>query len=67
MLKRRRFIESVSLKDRLSAFAEETREKASHLPPGQERDELLKKARKAEEAFRWDDWVRRSLNLNDGR
>ena len=58
MLKRRRFIESVSLKDRLSAFAEEAREKASHLPPGRERDEMLKKARKAEEAFRWDDWVR---------
>jgi hypothetical protein len=67
MLKRRRFIKSASLKDRLTAFAEEAREKASHLPPGQERDEMLKKVRKADEAFRWDDWVRSSLNLNDGR
>jgi hypothetical protein len=67
VLKRRRIIQPVSLKDRLAAFAEEAREKASHLPPGRERDEMIKKARKAEEAFRWDDWVRTSLNLNDGR
>ena len=66
MLKRRRFIKSASLKDRLTAFAEEAREKASHLPPGQEGDEMLKKVRKADEAC-WDDWVRSSLNLNDGR
>ena len=59
---RRRFVQSVSLQDRLAAFAEEAREKASHLPPGQERDEMLKKVRMADEAFRWDDWVRSSLN-----
>jgi hypothetical protein len=37
------FYKSASLKDRLAAFAEEAREKASHLPPGLERDEMLKK------------------------
>jgi hypothetical protein len=62
MLKRRRFTKSASLKDRLRAFAKEAREKASHLPPGQERDEMLKKVRMADEAFQWEDWVRSGLN-----
>jgi hypothetical protein len=64
---RRRFVQSVSLRDRLEAFAEEARAKAELIPPGPERDEMLKKVHMADEAFRWDDWVRSSLNLNDGR
>jgi hypothetical protein len=42
---RRRFVQSVSLRDRLEAFAEEARAKAELMPPGPERDEMLRKIR----------------------
>jgi hypothetical protein len=45
------------LKDRLASFAKEVREKASRLPHGRERDEMLKKASQAETASHLDDWV----------
>jgi hypothetical protein len=50
MLKRRRFTQSKSLKDRLIAFAKCTRERAEQLPPGARREDLLKKAREADAA-----------------
>jgi hypothetical protein len=56
MLKRRRFKHSVSFHDRLAAFAKEAREKASCLPPGPEREAMLKKARQADTASQFDDW-----------
>jgi hypothetical protein len=40
----------VSLQERLAAFARLNREAAEKLPPGTERDMLLEKARKADEA-----------------
>ena len=57
MQQRRRFKQSLSLKDRLASFAKEANEKASKLPPGPERENLLKKARQAETASRVDKWA----------
>ncbi|MET4218684.1 hypothetical protein ABIB00_003902 [Bradyrhizobium sp. LB14.3] len=52
MQNRRRFKQTVSLAERLFAFAEEARERASCLPPGPAREELMKKVRQAEMALR---------------
>jgi hypothetical protein len=57
---RRRFVQSVSLQDRLAAFAEEARAKAVLMPPGPERDELLKKIRRVDIASHLDDWANSS-------
>jgi hypothetical protein len=54
---RRRFKQTVSLKQRLASFAKEVREKASELRPGPEQDALLKKARQADIAAHLDEWV----------
>ena len=50
MNKRVRFQRTSSLEERLSAFAKDSREKAAELPPGQEREELMLKAQRAEDA-----------------
>lgn len=57
MLNRRRFIESMSFKDHLASFAKEARERASRLPHGIEKEDLLKKARQADTAAHLDDWA----------
>jgi hypothetical protein len=57
MFHRRRFKQSVSLRDRLVSFANEVRTKADRLPPGRERDDLLKKERQAETASHLSDWA----------
>ena len=54
---RRRFKQQTSLQDRLASFAKLTREEASLLRPGAERDELLRKARRADTAAHLDEWV----------
>jgi hypothetical protein len=41
---------NVPLRDRLVLFAKDTRERAAGLPPGNERDELIRKARQADTA-----------------
>ena len=46
-----------SFEERLSAFAEDVRKKASLLPPGPERDAALQKIRQAETASRLNDWA----------
>ena len=56
-MQRRRFKQTVPLKDRLASFAEEIREKASQLRPGPERDALLKRARQADTASYIDEWA----------
>jgi hypothetical protein len=56
MFKRRRFKQTLSLQERLTAFAEDARNKASVLSAGMERDELLKKARVADTASQINDW-----------
>ena len=53
---RRHLKQTTSLKDRLEAFAAEAREKAKSVA-GVERDELLKKARRADTAAHIDDWA----------
>ena len=62
MLTRRRSKQSESLQDRLMKFAKEAREKASRLPPGSEREDMLRKARQADTASHVEDWVN-SLEL----
>jgi hypothetical protein len=57
MLKRRRFKQVISLQDRLALFAENAREKAFSLPPGNERNDLLRKARQADTASHLDNWI----------
>jgi hypothetical protein len=54
---RRRFKQTAPLQDRLTAWAKEVREQADQLPPGPERDGLLKKASQAETASHLDDWA----------
>jgi hypothetical protein len=49
--------QTISLKERLASFAKEVRTKASRLPPGDERDTLLKKARQADTAAHLDKWA----------
>jgi len=43
--------------DRLAKEAKRFRQEAETKPPGQERDELLRKARQAETAAQIDQWV----------
>ncbi|MBU6456801.1 MAG: hypothetical protein KGQ48_04585 [Bradyrhizobium sp.] len=57
MQKRRRFNQTMTLKERLTAFAEEAREQAKLLRAGNERDELLRKARQADMAAHIDEWT----------
>lgn len=48
---------AASLKNRLISFAAEVRDKASLLQPSREKDELLKKARRADTAAHLEDWA----------
>lgn len=57
MLGRHHSKQAMPFKDRLTAFAEEARQKATELPPGPERDEMLKKARQADTACHLDAWA----------
>lgn len=56
MQRRNLLKQTASLENRLAAFAKDSREKAYQLPPGPERDDLLKKAERAE-ATRPGDWT----------
>jgi hypothetical protein len=60
MQRHSRFQQSIPLRDRLSAFIRAMRERAALIPPGPERDELLKKAKRAEEAREMEDWANSS-------
>jgi hypothetical protein len=60
MLKRRRFKQIESFKDRLAAFAAGARERASKLTPGIQRDDMLRKARQADTASHLDEWCHSS-------
>jgi hypothetical protein len=55
VLRPRRSRQSESLQDRLMKFAKEAREKASRLPPGPEKDDMLRRARQADTASHMDD------------
>jgi hypothetical protein len=55
--RRRRVRQTVSLQDRLSQQAREDRDQARSLPPGREREELLRRARRAESASQMTQWL----------
>lgn len=58
MIKRRnRFKQTVSFKQRLLAWAKEVRERAEKADPGPQRDELLRRASRADTAAHLDDWA----------
>ncbi len=56
MAKRLRF-KPMSLKDRLAAFAEDMRQKASRLKSGSRQVELLRKVQQAATATHFDEWA----------
>lgn len=58
MPKRRRFKQQLTLQDRLASWSNEVLEQARKLPPGPDRDTLMKKARQADVAAHLDDWAR---------
>ena len=61
MTKRRRFNQNSTFKERLAAFAQDVRDQAAELPPGEEREDFLRRARQADTASHLDDWMNSSL------
>jgi hypothetical protein len=57
-MQRRRFKHILTFPERLNQEAERLRTEARKLPPGIERQELLRKARQAETASHIDGWLR---------
>ena len=55
--RRRRFKQTVSLKERLLAASRDALERAQALPPGIERDALLRLARRTKVTADFDDWL----------
>jgi hypothetical protein len=56
-MQRRRFRNTMTFPDRLANEAERFRQEAETKSPGQERDDLLRKARQAETAAHIDQWL----------
>lgn len=54
---RHRFKQIDFLRDRLALFAKNARHEAESLAPGMKRDDLLRKARRADTAAHIDDWA----------
>jgi hypothetical protein len=59
-MKRRRFKQTHSLEERLAAQAEADRKQAKSMAPGAEREELLRRARRAETASHMTEWLNSS-------
>jgi hypothetical protein len=57
LFKHRRLKQTEALKDRLARFAEDLREQASQLPAVFERDDMLRRARRADTAAHLEDWA----------
>ena len=58
MQKRRRYFkQQTTLQDRVIEWAKEVRDQAAALPPGPDRDMLLKKVRQAKTALHLEDWA----------
>jgi hypothetical protein len=57
-MKRRRIKQTTSLEERLLRQAEQIRLRADSMPPGHEREELLKKARDADMGAHIEGWLR---------
>ena len=58
MFKRRRFKQQLTLQDRVSAWSKQVEAQAAALPPGSEREALIKKARQAEISSHLEDWLK---------
>lgn len=56
-MQRRRFKQTVTLEARLAEEAKRLREEAKLLPPGAPREELVRKARRAETASHMNEWL----------
>ena len=57
MTTRRRFKQTMPLQERLEAWSKELRDQAVKLPPGPEREGLLRKLSQADTAAHIDDWA----------
>ena len=57
IIRRRRYKQTVSFKDRLLKSAQEARDEAARMPAGAARDRLLLKARQSETAADIDTWI----------
>jgi hypothetical protein len=57
-MQRRRFKQTKSLEERLAEEAKCLREEAKLLPPGAEREKLIRKARQAETGSHVSEWLR---------
>ncbi len=55
---RRRLKQQFTLQDRLASWAKQVMATAHTLPPGPQRDAMLKKARQADVAVHLDDWAK---------
>jgi hypothetical protein len=56
-MQRRREKDAASIEQRLADAVQRLREPAKALPPGAERDELIRKARQAETASHLNEWL----------
>ena len=56
-MRRRLLKQTLTLEERLAAEAKRLREEASLLPPGAAREELIRRARKAETASYMNEWL----------
>jgi hypothetical protein len=54
---RRRFKQETTLQDRVKEWAKQIRAEADALPPGPDREALLRKVRQTETAMHLDKWV----------
>jgi hypothetical protein len=58
VLRRRRFKQSETLEQRLSAEAAKLRNQAQVTPPGKDRERLIRRARHAEAAAHMSEWLK---------
>ncbi|WP_247351195.1 MULTISPECIES: hypothetical protein [unclassified Bradyrhizobium] len=58
MQTRRRFKQTETLEERLAKEADRLKHQAQTMPPGLQRDHLIRKARQAETASHMSDWLR---------
>jgi hypothetical protein len=57
VMERRRFKQVTSIEERLANHANQLREQAKTLPPGQQRDGLMRRARQAETTLHINQWI----------
>jgi hypothetical protein len=62
-MERRRFKQTRSLEERLSEEAMRLREEAKLLPPGAQREALLRRARQAETGSHLTEWLRSAAKV----